>query len=808
MTVFVQEIKNAARGVVASPGFSALVIGVLGVGLACVLFVMVIIDGMLLRPLPFADASRLYHAGPVAVGAYSQLQDLPAGDLVELRRRYADSAAVAGYMDTTINLSDLDRPERYDGTFVTANLWRVLGVHPLLGRNFVDADERPGASSSVMLSWYLWHNRYNADPAIVGRQVRVNATLATVIGVMPKDFSFPFRTAVWQTLPLQDDRANAGAMSYTVVLRAARGVTEAALQTTLQDWLADSMRANPDKFRGMRVGIESLRNNFVSKQVRAVLGTMLVAVLLVLLVACANTANLLLTRTLGRRQELAVRAALGASRVRLAQHLLAQSLLLTLLACTIAVPSAWAASAWVTAMFHASTQGPPHWMRFDLDARLIAAAFAAAILTALLIGLLPALRAGSAASAADLRDGTRSVAGGAFARVSRWLVVGEIALSCILLVSAGGLARGIGCLDHYNLGTATSRRLTARVALFEAAYPTGAAQTRYFAQLITKLRSDPGVVEATASSSLPGFGNQSIDEIAPAGATPNDAALPAVNTMSVDDHFLAESGIALQSGRAFDSRDHADTAPVAIVDARFAARFGNGASVLDRRFRLDPRDPKDASVTIIGVVPDLFLGGVGEPARPALLRPFAQDPSRLANLIVHTRGDAAAFAPRLTVLMRTLDADTPAYWVQSYAAAISASMYATRVVAALFSAFGILALILAAAGVYGVISHGVGQRIREIGVRRALGASTGSVLATVLTRSGAQIAIGLGLGLALGIPFAAIAAHPMISEGFVAADPLVIGGVVLVLALSALFAALMPARRALRVDPMVALRHE
>jgi predicted permease len=480
--------------------------------------------------------------------------------------------------------------------------------------------------------------------------------------------------------------------------------------------------------------------------------------------------------------------------------------LLSLVATALALPLALMLVAWQEASFLSAESGPPHWLRFDVDATVIAMALGAALVTALATGILPALRAAGSAPAGALRDGSRSVAGGAFARVSRVLVVGEIALSCLLLISVGTMVRGVAALDRLDLGIDTNHLLTARVALFTSKYPTGAEQVRLFDRLVERLRADPGVAAAGAGTVLPARVSAMRDVVASGTVPAPDEALPHVQYGAVDDGFLAAYGIALQEGRFFDTRDTADGDRVAVVDRRFAARFGNGASLVGKRFRLDPNDPKAPTVTVVGVIGALRLNSPSDAPDPSMLVPLRQDPGRIVSIAVRTRGEANAFAPRLAEIMREVDADTPLYWVRDIRTLIASVTYGERVVAEWFGAFGFVALLLAGAGLYGVMAFSVGQRIREIGVRRALGAPDGRVLQSLFTRSVAQLLAGLAIGLALGIPFTNALTGWLTSiehenTGVVIAALAVLVG-------AALLATLVPARRALRVDPMVALRYE
>jgi putative ABC transport system permease protein len=386
------------------------------------------------------------------------------------------------------------------------------------------------------------------------------------------------------------------------------------------------------------------------------------------------------------------------------------------------------------------------------------------------------------------------------------LVVGEVAMSCTLLIVVGTMIRGIVMLDHIDPGFDASHLLSARVALFTNTYPTAAEQVRLFEKLTDRLRGDAGVVDASVATTLPmRFGGNR--DILPAGvAAEGDIGLPKVRYGAVDDHFASTYGLRMLQGRFFDARDTAEAARVAIVDGAFAQRYADGGEVVGRQFHLDPRSTDSPSVTIIGVISPLKLDSPGDEVQPVMLAPLRQDPARFVSLVVRTRGDPNAFAPRLNAIMHEVDADTPLYWVRDFAAVIAEATFGEHVAAQLFSVFGIIALILAGAGLYGITAFSVGQRTREIGVRRALGAPAGGVLRSLFARTGWQLGVGLAVGLALGIPLARVLTGTLHSIGTNdITTPLV---ALTILIAAATFAVIIPARRALRIDPTEALRYE
>ena len=803
MNVLLRELRDAGRGILSKPGFSAFVVAVLAAGLACVLFMSVLIFGLVVRPLPFAAPDQLLHIGYSLSDRPDRLSDVNERDVAALQSRLSSVADVAAYQRQTINLSDEGRAERYSGASVSSNLFDVLGVSPQLGRSFTASEGLLGAAPTVMLSDAIWRQRYNADPSIVGRAVRLNANNATVVGVMPADFSYPQKEVVWTPGVINADVARAKGSDWVVVARRHADTHSTALMSLLDTWYADMKSEAPRYFEDRAVGVEPLDYQIINRGTRAILKVLLVAVILVLLVACANAANLMLSHTLARRQELAVRSALGASRARLVIHLLSQSMMLAGIAAAIALPVGWAAAAWVDRVFRSSEEGPPHWMHFNVDADLIAFTLFAALLTGLITGMLPAWRAGDQVNA-SLRDGSRAVAGGAFAKISRWLVVGQVAISCVLLVSAGVMVRGMDQFGTEDFGIRTDNLLTARIGLSESKFPTADKQLAFFERLQERLRAEPDVVDAGVGTTLPGLIAES-ERVVRDGAGPDDAQT-VVYSGRIDDRFASTYELTLEKGRFFNAADRADAPRVAIVDQTFAEKLGDGGSVLGRRFRLEPDNPQGALVTIVGVIKRIQLDDLDDPVRPALLRPLRQAPERFVSLAMRTRGQPLAFAPRFNEILREVEPDTPAYWVRAYDQVIREATFGEYILEKLFLVLGGISLFLAGTGMYGVIAFNVRQRTREIGVRRALGAPSGTVLRSLLGRSAVQIGVGLLLGMALAWPFS----RQLISSlhGFDADNPQVYAVVFGILVAAALFAIFVPARRALRVDPIVALRHD
>jgi len=733
------------------------------------------------------------------------VNSLRGADLLEWRERLGERARVAGQSQATINLASSDAVERYDGSFVTANLFATLGVAPTFGRDFLAEDERPGAAPVVILSHDLWRNRFGADPAIVGRKVRANATPATIIGVMPPGFNFPFREQVWMAASLNPTTPNDEDRQFEVFIEPLTGNAGLAPITgVLEGWIADAQRSEPGTWKPRELAVLPLSHYFTDPPTRQLLNVMLMTVALVLLVACANVANMMLARTLARGRDLAVRLTLGASRARVARLLLGQSLTLTLIATLAAVPLAQLGIDWIVASFDDTDSGPPPWMDFSLDGEMVVAAAAVAILTALLVGILPVLRLRVDALGNALRDGGRSVVGGGVGKLSRWLVAGELALACVVLLTTLVMVRGVERLERTDLGIDPSNLLTGRVALFPQAYPEDAQATRFIEHFTDTLRREPGVVAATATTTLPGLTAEQ-ESMQPEGFDAGDGGAPSVRLGAVDHAFIDTLGIELRAGRGIDSRDRADTEPVIVVDERFARTIYPNSDPLGRRVKI-PADGEEARwYTIVGVIELMQLEDVGDAELPSALVPLAQNPRRFVSLVVRTRDAPALMKPRFQELLRAQDPDTPAYWLRTYEEVMRVAMAGERVLSGMFGAFGLIALVLAAAGLYGLIAQLVGQRTREIGVQRALGATGTAVLRNVLGSTMPQVAGGLCVGMLLAVPFADRISQ-ILPEMTLDASAVVL--LVLILGSVAAVAVLVPARRALAVDPTVALRCE
>lgn len=799
------KLHRAARPLLKRPGYALLSISVLGLGLGTMLLTLSLVNGLMLEPLPFPQPERLVvigyaHDDDVGIG------EIDSDDWLKLMPELHSYQAMATYEEATINISRASatfKPKRYNGTRMGHGMTDLLGVQPMLGRGFSGADDQPGAPLSVLLSERVWQQDFGGATDIVGRVIRVNGEAATVIGVMPVGFAFPFVGEVFVARRLRSGEGEDTQIAAR--LKPGVGIAQAGAElASVAQTLGRTLSGQRDD---RRLIIKPLKLRFVSEKVRRFVWLMFAAGLLVLVLACVNVANLELAQHLARRRELAMCGALGASRGRLLRDLLAESLLMSVLAAVIGLGMAHSGGQWILDDLRANDEAPMYYVRFAVDARMLAFGAAAALFTTLLAGLVPALRASRPNVQDTLRDGDKGSSSGGFARLVGVLVVAEVALTVMLLIGAGTFIRGLDRVLSFDFGTRADPTsiLTGRVGLFPQQFPDGAAQVQFFERVVDRLRRDPEVLSASVATALPGTSAGDERLISALGAAKPPTGYPSALAAHVDDHFADTYQLQLRSGRLFDGRDQAGSARVAVVDARLAESLWPGREPLGQKLLVDPQSDTE-TYTVVGVVATLHLDDADDPLRPVYLLPLRQHPQRFVTLSVRIRGDALAFAPTLAAAVRAEDADTPVYWVQTQQKAIEMGRIGPVILTRIFSGMGLLALALAAAGLYGVLSFGVAQRTREIGIRRAIGASRREIAAVVSRRALWQVGAGLMIGLVLGLPWSGLLADPLMqTQGY---DGLVFALVLVVVLVVALMASLIPLRRALRVDPMVALRYE
>ncbi len=802
-----------------NPATSVIAVVALGLGIGLTTSMFSLVYGVLLRPPPFADPGRLADLtsfdrdeGPSDL----QSPEVSQHDFVDWQEQLRSFEDLAASNTGDVNLNDeAGFPERLRGGLVTWNAFSVLGVAPALGRDFTAQDDLPGAARVVLLGHDVWQSRFAGDASIVGRTIRLDGQPATVIGVMPPGFEFPLFEDLWQPLRLDVSELERGdGRRLWVVGRLRHGVSLGAAQAELATTAARQAEAWPQTNAGRGVSVRGYRQSLNSGANTAIMVVMFAAVSLVLVIACANVAGLLLARASVRARELAIRTSLGARRWRVAGLLLTESLTLSVLGSVLGLALAQVFTTWLESAF--SWQTLPFWISFGMQPVAVVFVVAAGITAGLLSGILPALKASGAVTFELLKDESRGASSLRIGRLTRVLVVAELALACALLVATGLMVRTVLNYHDMDPGFASDSIFTAGLTLPGTSYPQPADAAVFYRRLVEDLGSLPEVEAAAVMSRPPGT-FMGLSSYALEGEFyANQSAYPSAPRGVVSPEFFEVYGIRLVEGRLFDRRDDAESPLVVVVNQSFASQVWPGESAVGKRLRLRRSEPGSQGDgdepwrSVVGVVPDAgvsllnpaFVGTT----RAGFYVPQAQFPRSTMSVAVKTRGEPSAFAATLRERVRRLDAGLPVDAEKTMQRVVWEQTFSTKVITVAFSFMGATALLLAAVGIFGVTLFSVEQRTREFGVRMALGARPADVLRLVLRQGMGRLAIGLALGLAIAWGLAS--AMRVVLYGVEPGDPLSFAGTVAVLAGAALLACYLPAWRAARVDPLDALHHE
>lgn len=800
-----QDLRVGARLMFKHPGVTIIAVLALSLGIGLTTTTFSIVYGALLRGLPFAESHRIMHLERNNPSQDIESMEVTLHDFLDWRAQQTTFEGIAGFYQGTVNVSGTEKPERYEGAFISANAFDLLRERAFLGRTFHEGEDDPAAPPVILLGYRVWEDRFDGDRAVVGKTARVNGEETTIIGVMPKGFAFPISEDVWLPLRLDPLRIERGeGTTLEVFGRLRDGVTVDQVAAEFASIAKRLELEYPETNEGVGTVIKPYTEEYIGEEPTRLLFTMFAAVILVLLMACANVANLLLARAVVRTKEVAVRAALGASRTQVILQLLAEALVLSGVGAAIGLGLAWLG----VRLFNnaiVSTQ-PPFWIDIQIDAIAIAFVAGIAVLSAVIAGIVPALQATGTRVHEVLKDESRGSSSLRLGRLSRGLVVAEIALSVGLLVAAGLMIKSVANLRNIDFGFALEDVFTARLGLFETDYPDDASRVRFSEALFRRLESVPGARSVALTSSLPGMGSGRARFAVEGQAYAAEADYPMMRRIVASPNLFATFGVSLLEGRDFRWSDNEAAMPVAIVNQPFARKFFPGESPLGRRVRIGTADTDAPWLTIVGVAPDLHMGGVDNEDPEGLYVPLPQDPLRFMSIAVRAEGNPMALAPVVRDEVATIDRDLPIYWVWTMADAIARGTWFYRVFGTIFVIFGAVALFLASVGLYSVTAFSVSRRTQEVGIRMALGAKGSDVLKLVFRQGAVQLALGLGIGLALaaalsrGLEVVLFRTEPW--------DPTIFLAIVLVLVLTSVAASIVPARRATRIDPMVALRYE
>ena len=798
-----QDLRYGIRTLLAKPGFALVAIVTLALGIGATSTIFSFVNGILLRPLPYENSERLVLLDEAAPKRGIPSMGVSFPNFVDWREQNGVFAGVAAYDDRSFALTGGGEPEQLSGGIVSHNIFEILGVAPMLGRKFRPEEDGPDQSDVVILSHGLWERRFGADSGIIGQSIIVNNRARVVVGVMPLGFKFPETAELWIPLTPEVRNWTRNDHGISAVGRLKPGVTLEQAQADINAVARRIEELHPVTNEGMGVSLIPLRDGLVGDFRKALL-LLLGVVGLVLAVACANVANLLLARASARQREIAVRAALGASRWRVFRQLLTESFLLGVTGGALGLVLAlWG----LDLLLAAIPVDLPFWMKFNLDWRVLGFAAGTALLTSLFFGVAPALQAARIDLNETLKEGGRGGAGASRHRLRRALVIAEVALSLILLIGAGLMTRSFLRLQQVNPGLNAENVLTLRVSLPSAKYDAPEKRQDFFKQLLERTRALPGVQAAGAISNLP-LGGGSLGRSLTVEDYPvlSVGQTPLVNNCVITPNYFGAIGITLLTGRDFTNADARDAAKVTIIDERLAREYWPNESPLGKRIRFGPPEDNEPWHTIVGVVGEVKHESLNLTRRKSVYLPHAQISIGGMALAVRTRAYPESLAAAIRDQVKELDPNQPVTAVRTMSEVISRSVWQPRLYAILFGVFAAVALLLASVGIYGVMSYTVAQRTHEIGIRMALGAGRGDVLRLVITQGMWLVLVGVGIGVLASLALTRLMQSLLFGVG--ATDPVTFAGVTVLLAAAALIACYVPARRATKVDPMIALRYE
>jgi putative ABC transport system permease protein len=833
LDTFRQDVRIGLRVLRKDKTFFLLAVLVLGLGIGGATTQFTVVNAVVLRGLSFPHPEQLVTIGLIDPKATDQNNNFGFGviptaqDYEDLKAAQKSCSLMAGYLSgSTINVTYKTNPQRYNGGYVTEDFFKIIGVSPIIGRDFTAEDNKPGAGRVVILGYEIWQRDFNGDPNVVGQNVRINSKPGTIIGVMPANFKFPNFEQLWTPLynqfpPIPRGQLVIGANNAapSVMGRLKPGVTLDQANAEFINLARRMAREYPKTNQNFTSAtVKPLAHSLIGLQFRQTVWAMLAAVILVLLIACVNVMNMQFGRVALRAKELAIRGALGATRWRLVRQMLTESLVVAVFGAVAGILLAYWSVDLLTRAMDALPAGfgLPYWIQFTIDARVLAFTVGITLVATLVSGLIPALISAHSNAAEMMKEGGRGNSSRLVNIITRLLVIGQIALTAALLIAATLEIRSIRNQLQLNYGYDENAIYSARMALLEGAY-TEDGRREFFKRAVRELRANPEFDSAALSDRLQmtfaGGGQYEVD----AQSYLTDRDRPRGNFESVSDNYFSTLGLKILEGRDFTMDDVDTKQPVAIVNASFARKHWGNQSALGHQVRIfNPGEPAPWR-TIVGVVPDTLMQGPFDQQTDSagFYMPLlgASPATQFCTIVVRPRAGqrAEALGPVLAKAVTQLDPDVPIYFPGTPAQFHDQNLSGNRIVVSLFAIFGGVAFVLSAVGLYGVMSFSVTQRTQEFGIRMALGADARRIFRLVMTQGAWQLVIGLVLGggaaaLLLGVLVAAALRNILFKVN--ALDPSIYLAVAGLLTIVAALSCFIPARRATRVDPVAALRYE
>ncbi|HEX7235650.1 MAG TPA: ABC transporter permease [Gammaproteobacteria bacterium] len=801
------DLRFGLRVLLKNRAFTAVVVAILALGIGVNTAIFTIVNAVVFKGMPFDNPQEIAFIS-------SNRGNISYPDFADFRDQARLLKGLGAFGGFGADLSDGDvAAERVGGARITTNTFSLLGTTPLIGRDFTPADGQRGAEPVALLSYGLWTTRYGSDAGIIGKPIRINLTEYTVVGVMRPAEAFPNDTRLW--VPFVPDAAaeNRNARNLVVFGRLGDGVSFERAGVELSGIAKALAEAYPDSNKEIEARIAPYTDRGTTGPIRAILYSLLGAVCFVLLIACANVANLLLARAVRRTRETSIRTAIGASRWRIVRQLLVESVMMSMLGGVLGLGIGLLGVRWIDVTTQPT--GRPYWLDFTMDFRVFGYFAAISIFTGILFGLAPALQVSKSNVSENLKEGGRSGTGKRAGRMTDALLVGQIALTIVLLVGAGLMIRSFLITQQFDIGVNTENLVSVQLTLPNARYPQPADRVAFQEQLTERLEAVPGVDSLTIVSNPPAGGAQMLTlKIDGREMTDTNNRLPTVYRLVVVPDYFESLELPIRRGRGFAETDGLPGSEAVIVNEAFVARYFPDADPVGARLRLGQdvnrgtEDPAAPWLTIIGVSPSVYQQSPQQDLsmQPTVYVPFRQEPLIGFTILARTNVAGDVVVNGIRNELRQLDADLPLFNIRTMDDILAQRNWPYRIFGTLFGTFAVIALLISAVGIYAVTAHGVGQRTQEIGVRMALGAARRDILWLVLKQGTLRIGIGLVLGV-----IAAVFASRAIGSVLVnttTTDPATFVSICLLLTAVTLLACFMPARRATRLHPVQALRVE